>query len=593
MQCLPVIWGQKGPLIHRDLISSMCRANTSFSALIKNFVSEENLTIQQFYGKDNGIGVNTNTAGGNFAGSLGGKYGNGENPVAIAYRAKDNKKIKILLLWKCALTEYDIIDWSYLADQLRRFESAVNSSSYPINGTVLTGMWLSDYDNPNVKWEQVSALTSIRLHLSQRRLRIVHLIGTIKKNNDMLYFVCRYLPLGNQNYEATRYYTELGYSKDRKVYVVLDEWSPTNTSSMIPSQGGKVKVSITEYAIELFPTEKILNQLSGVSQTESLFWRDQPVYPLPIYEGLDPEVSATTFKIIRHLVMDFGFSQSQDENEKYNNLQYWAHLILLSHPAVRNFFGKSATRYCWEHNGILNGNVRGTWGNYSSAPGQWLFGEVPQTNAHKGSNIYGSAKHESDRMHIIATVQMITFRQMWQGVYEGVSGRNNTLILLKLDQDGATTTDEAKDCSNNTDVLRQDYRYLKFAGRQSSAARSTERADVWIRILLRRYLGKVYLYQKKYDQALVLFQEVIGSKDITVMPFQNNFDVTTEDGPEALLVSKHAINPDGSGDNANVGDMLSGLNGNNPVGCCGFFQPTNRSGKMRIRLNGNGYNYCE
>ncbi|MGN0001812.1 MAG: RagB/SusD family nutrient uptake outer membrane protein, partial [Sphingobacterium composti] len=31
---------------------------------------------------------------------------------------------------------------------------------------------------------------------------------------------------------------------------------------------------------------------------------------------------------------------------------------------------------------------------------------------------------------------------------------------------------------------------------------------------------------------------------------------------------------DGSGDNANVGDMLGGLNGNNPVGCCGFYQPT-------------------
>ena len=35
--------------------------------------------------------------------------------------------------------------------------------------------------------------------------------------------------------------------------------------------------------------------------------------------------------------------------------------------------------------GILNGNVNGTWGNYSSAPSQWLFGEVAGDNAHKGS----------------------------------------------------------------------------------------------------------------------------------------------------------------------------------------------------------------
>ncbi len=35
--------------------------------------------------------------------------------------------------------------------------------------------------------------------------------------------------------------------------------------------------------------------------------------------------------------------------------------------------------------GILNGNVNVTWGNYSSAPSQWLFGEVAGDNAHKGS----------------------------------------------------------------------------------------------------------------------------------------------------------------------------------------------------------------
>ena len=36
--------------------------------------------------------------------------------------------------------------------------------------------------------------------------------------------------------------------------------------------------------------------------------------------------------------------------------------------------------------GIMNGNISGTWGNYSSSPSQWLFGEVGSDNAHKGSN---------------------------------------------------------------------------------------------------------------------------------------------------------------------------------------------------------------
>jgi len=34
---------------------------------------------------------------------------------------------------------------------------------------------------------------------------------------------------------------------------------------------------------------------------------------------------------------------------------------------------------------IMNGNVSGTWGNYGSAPSQWIFGELTSDNAHKGS----------------------------------------------------------------------------------------------------------------------------------------------------------------------------------------------------------------
>ncbi|KGE12891.1 SusC/RagA family TonB-linked outer membrane protein [Sphingobacterium deserti] len=41
---------------------------------------------------------------------------------------------------------------------MNRYSSVINESSYPINGTVATGIWQSDYANPDVKWEQVNAL---------------------------------------------------------------------------------------------------------------------------------------------------------------------------------------------------------------------------------------------------------------------------------------------------------------------------------------------------------------------------------------------------------------------------------------------------
>ncbi len=262
--------------------------------------------------------------------------------------------------------------------------------------------------------------------------------------------------------------------------------------------------------------------------------------------------------------------------------------------------------------GIMNGNVNGTWGNYSSAPSQWIFGEMTSDNAHKGSE-----PTDQPNMNALETYSANgvndNLSTMWQVYYEGVLRANNVLKLLAVDQEGEktvgtdrakqiagearmlrahyyfylwrvfknipyvdenTSTEDAKTIPNNTDVLPKIIDDLIFAKDNLPIAKINGEKGRMDQNIAKAYLGKVYLYQKKYPEALVLLKDVIGGKDIKVMPFQNNFDVLTEDGPEVVLASKHAINPDRSGDNANVGDMLSGLNGNNPVGCCGFYQPT-------------------
>lgn len=104
--------GQKGTIIHSNFDKFNIRTNTQFKAFNGKLRFGENL--QYAYTKGVGMGVNPNTAGGylgdasvvgwayriqnivpvydimgNFAGTRGG-YGNGENPVAVAYRAKDD-----------------------------------------------------------------------------------------------------------------------------------------------------------------------------------------------------------------------------------------------------------------------------------------------------------------------------------------------------------------------------------------------------------------------------------------------------------------------------------------------------------------------
>jgi hypothetical protein len=303
----------------------------------------------------------------------------------------------------------------------------------------------------------------------------------------------------------------------------------------------------------------------------------------------------------------------------------------LSQPQVANKDGVEAELL--GAYGILNGNINGTWGNYASAPSQWLFGEVASDNAHKGSE-----QSDQPDMNMIETYTTNSandnFSAMWQVYYEGVLRANSTLVLLKGDQEGAkqitaarateiqaeartlrahyyfylwrifknipyidenTTLDEAKVKPNNEDILPKIIDDLKFAIDNLPTSKINGQSGRMNKDIAKAYLGKVYLYQKKWAEALPLFTEVLAGKDITTMPFQNNFDPTKEDGPESLLVSKHAINSNGAGDNANVGDMLSGLYGSSPVGCCGFYQPTidlvnaYRVGSDGLPLFNNGY----
>lgn len=122
---------QKGTMIHSSFERFNVRTNTMFKAFDGKLRLGEN--IQYSYSKGIGMGVNPNTAGGymeegsvmgfayrmqniipvydeggNFAGSKGG-WGNGQNPVAMAYRGKDDSN-KSNFFFGNIFGEYDIID---------------------------------------------------------------------------------------------------------------------------------------------------------------------------------------------------------------------------------------------------------------------------------------------------------------------------------------------------------------------------------------------------------------------------------------------------------------------------------------------------
>ncbi|NMN39637.1 RagB/SusD family nutrient uptake outer membrane protein [Pedobacter sp. SG918] len=262
---------------------------------------------------------------------------------------------------------------------------------------------------------------------------------------------------------------------------------------------------------------------------------------------------------------------------------------------------------------LLNGNLDGTWGNYGAAPSQWLFGEVASDNAHKGSSTGDQPPMNAIEQHS-PTSTNDNLSNIWNRCFEGIQRCNRTLKVLASLQAGSGSTKfddaRAKEIQGEARLLRGHYYFflvrifkmvpyvteansgtfvpndkdiypnivddLQFAVANLSTTKPKNQKGRVDKYAAQAYLGKVFLYQKKYTEAYDLLNAVILAKPSLVdMPYTDNFDITKEDGPETIMSVQHSVGTDGTGgDNGNVGDMLNFPYGNAPINCCGFFQPT-------------------
>lgn len=261
--------------------------------------------------------------------------------------------------------------------------------------------------------------------------------------------------------------------------------------------------------------------------------------------------------------------------------------------------------------GMLNGNLNGTWGNYGAAPSQWLFGEVASDNAHKGSS-----NGDQPNMNLIEqhspTSTNDNLANIWVRCFEGIQRCNSTLKVLAALQSGSSsepkfTDQRAKEITAEAKLLRGHYYFflvrifksVPYITEATTDLAVANQQDIYPNIvsdleaavanlgtvkpkgqigrvdkyIAQAYLGKVLLYQNKFQEAYALLNAVITAKPaLNTLPFTDNFDISKENGPESIFAVQHAVGTDGTGgDNGNVGDML---NFPYAVACCGFFQPT-------------------
>ncbi len=264
--------------------------------------------------------------------------------------------------------------------------------------------------------------------------------------------------------------------------------------------------------------------------------------------------------------------------------------------------------------GSSAGSGNGPW---ATAASNWVYGSVAGGDAHKGS--------DPGDQNLITPIEVWNptasnayLDQIWQQRFDGVQRANETLRLMKLAKD--LTPADVTRITAEARFLRAHFHFelAKFfgnipyidetisyaagnylvanAGVAAALAKieadlayaytnlpesmnSVGRANKWA---AGAYLGKIYMFEKKYADAKTVLTAVItsgknplGVKYALTPKFGDIFDPAKKNGAEHVFSVQATVNDGAGAGNSNQGDVLNFPYG--PTGvtdCCGFFQPS-------------------
>ncbi|WP_318345128.1 RagB/SusD family nutrient uptake outer membrane protein [Flagellimonas baculiformis] len=237
-----------------------------------------------------------------------------------------------------------------------------------------------------------------------------------------------------------------------------------------------------------------------------------------------------------------------------------------------------------------------------AAGGDNWWADVVSDDAHRGSE-----DGDNSALFQVETLDWQTgnswFLGRWSALFGGVNRCNAVLVLIDQIPDGDFTQQEGealflrgyfnfelqKFYGNVPFISAENLANEEFnqpnpgpiwaqieADFQSAIDKLEEdngvgRANSWV---AKAFLGKAYLYQEKYDEALPLFNDVINNGPYALNEeFVNNFNFAGENGPESMFAIQFSSDT-GRSFNGNGAGTLN-FPGGGPLGtCCGFYQPT-------------------
>jgi len=250
-----------------------------------------------------------------------------------------------------------------------------------------------------------------------------------------------------------------------------------------------------------------------------------------------------------------------------------------------------------------------------ASPSNWVWGSIRGGDANKGTDP-GDYNTLNPIQRFETDATNVNLLQNWQGLYEGVARANNVLRLMNKTENitdadrqrigsqarflrghfyfqlvrnfkNVPYVDETVDYGegleevvNNVDVwplIEADFKYAvdNLADTQIG---QVGRPNSWA---AKSYLAKVYLYQKKYSEAKVLFDDIIsngvtsgGEKYGLLDNYGNLFRGEYDNNKESIWAYQSAAGT-GSVNNANPEfDLNNPYNSAAPGVCCGFFTPS-------------------
>jgi len=264
--------------------------------------------------------------------------------------------------------------------------------------------------------------------------------------------------------------------------------------------------------------------------------------------------------------------------------------------------------------GAAAGGATGYGTSWETSISNWVYGGIASDDAYKGSNTTDQPTAAPIENHSLdASNEFIN--EKWVFNYYAIQRANDVIREVPLIKDGSVSAAYGAEAIAEAKFLRGVY-HMELAKMYRSVPYVDENVTygagnynvpnpgpIWDKIeadftaamnglpttqsqigrankyAAEALLAKAYMFDHKYSTALPLLTDLItngvtssGAK-YALGPYENNFNASTKNGPEAVFNVQMTVKDGSGGNNGNLGDDLNFPAGTY-TGCCGFYQPS-------------------